>query len=902
MLSAFFQRAAQTILRECAATQTELANAIILVPNFHAGTALSQALVVVSAQSVMLAPQILTFPAWAQTAHITTPVLPDSRRTTQLYQILKSRAWFDPVMLWAMCDEISRLFDELTYQAVALPLNVDEFAAQLQTYYRTQRHRAVEFEAQLVHELWFALSRDEISSAAHYALQLAQLAHAAAVPLFVVGLPALTRLEQQCLQHYALQQPVIAVALDQADAVAQILAAAWPDTLAIPLIGRAQRLAKQFSHSPVSARLRYCAAYSLEDEASAADTQLRLWLHEGKQRIVVVVQDRVSARRLRALLERAQILVSDETGWTLDTTTASTVVMRWIEALLADFPYQGMLDLIKSPHLFPDWPFSRRQQAAWQIEHALRKHGPVHGCVGMIAILKTQTDTDDALAAVSRLQLAAQHSARRVATLGAWLDQLDRSLAELGAATTLANDAAGQQLLGLLARRRHELGADDGSFSLAEFHRWLSRELEQGAFVDQQVDSPIVFTHLPAVRMRAFDAALILGADAAHLPSLSQHAVFFNQQVRAALGLPTHVAEMAQIQADLQQLLLTTPQVRVLWQARSDGEINPISPWLERLDSLHQLAWGTSLLDNSLRDASVAARITTPDQQPLPVAGSMPQPSLTPALIPHKISVSAYNTLIACPYQYFARHVLGLNQLDEISAEMEKSDYGQAVHAILNTFHERHRVVSELSRELAITALIDISEAVFAPLLREDFYARAWQQKWLAKIPAYVDWQVLRENEGWRWLDGEVAKQHGLMLDGGRPLQLYGRLDRIDGIADNYAVLDYKTGSSIGLKDKAKKPDEDVQLAAYALLMQQEVGQVAFVSLEGEKISTIALDIEPQAAADECGERLALLFSQLYQQAPLPANGIDKVCQYCDMRGLCRRDHWVDTLTKEALI
>ncbi|ARU32508.1 hypothetical protein CAP31_12960 [Sulfuriferula sp. AH1] len=894
MLAAFFQRAARRIIDECAATRTELADAVVLVPNFQAGAALNQALVEASGQSVLIAPQILTFPAWAQTAPPAAAAIPNSRRTTLLYHILKERDWFDPALLWAMCDEISRLFDELTYQAVDLPVNASEFAAQLLDYYRTRRHSAVEFEAKLVHELWFALSQDGLSPAAQYALQLGQLARAAAVPLFAVGLPELTRLERNCLQQYAQRQPVIHLAVDNSGPLAQTLAAAWPATLEMPLMQRARILAADVAGSPLSAHLSYCATYSLEDEASAADTQVRLWLHAGKQRIAVVVQDRVSARRLRALLERGRILVADETGWTLDTTTASTVVMRWIEALLADFPYQDVLDLIKSSHLFPDWSAAQRQQAAWQIEHALRRHGPVSGCEGLLAVLCTQADCAEASAAVSRLQAAAQHVVSRPVMLPDWLLQLDRSLAELGATSTLVADAAGQQLLGLLARRRHELADDDGRFTLAEFHRWLGRELEQGAFVDQRVQSPVVFTHLAATRLRAFDAALILGADAAHLPSLSGHAIFFNQQVRAALGLPTPAAEMAQIQADLVQLLVTTPDVQVLWQARSEGEINAISPWLERLDSLHQLAWGTSLLDNSLREMSAAARIATPDRQALPATGGMPQPELPPALIPQKISVSAYNTLVACPYQYFARHVLGLNELDDISAEMEKSEYGQAVHAILKTFHERHRVMSGVPRDTLQQALLEISQQAFAPMLRDDYYARAWQQKWLARIPAYLDWQLLREQEGWQWQDGEIPKQHDLALENGQTLQLYGRLDRIDRVADSYAVLDYKTGSSKGLKDKAAKSDEDVQLAAYALLMQAEVGQVAFVGLEGENISTIALDVEPQAAADDCRERLSMLFNQLHQHAALPANGIDRVCRYCDMRGLCRRDHWSD--------
>ena len=45
----------------------------------------------------------------------------------------------------------------------------------------------------------------------------------------------------------------------------------------------------------------------------------------------------MTARRARARLERAQILVADESGWTLSTTMASSVVMRWLDVIGGDF-------------------------------------------------------------------------------------------------------------------------------------------------------------------------------------------------------------------------------------------------------------------------------------------------------------------------------------------------------------------------------------------------------------------------------------------------------------------------------------------------------------------------------------------------------------------------------------
>ena len=44
-------------------------------------------------------------------------------------------------------------------------------------------------------------------------------------------------------------------------------------------------------------------------------------------------------------------------------------------------------------------------------------------------------------------------------------------------------------------------------------------------------------------------------------------------------------------------------------------------------------------------------------------------------------------------------------------------------------------------------------------------------------------------------------------------------------------------------------------------------------------------------AAEAQGERLVRLLSELRAGAALPAHGADRVCTFCEMRGLCRRDH-----------
>ncbi|MHB1332787.1 MAG: PD-(D/E)XK nuclease family protein [Sulfuriferula sp.] len=900
-MSDLIQHAAQRILAQLADNLPDLSHACVLVPNFHAARRLEQALAMRGGQPFLIPPRITTFPAWAATVPINTSLLPDSHRAALLYQALKASGRFDSADLWGVCDELLRLFDELTLHAVHLPASLSAFTEQLRAAYQARRGRGLDFEARLIHELWYALADDARGAqdaAAQYALQLAALAETAAGPLFVVGLPGYSPLEQACLDRYAQRQPLAYLMPDTHSPVLDVLQAAWPaDPHALPIKQRAQALCNTQPISPLSGRLACFGAVSLEQEAQACATQVRLWLAEGKQRIAVIVQDRLSARRARALLERAQILVADETGWTLATTAASTILMRWLEALTGGFRFEDVLDLLKSPYLLADQDAGTRRQAAWQLESALRRHGPATGLNGLKTRVRNLTEHSAALNALEHLQQAATVLPQRTElTLADWLARLANSLNALGAHDRLLRDAAGQQVLALLAQREQELLPDNGRFQLAEFRRWLAGELERAVFVDTSIDSPVVFTHLAATRLRDFDAALILGADAAHLPGNTSASVFFNQRVRRELGLPTQDDSVQQTQYDLIQLIANVAQIRVLWRARQNGEHNPISPWFERLQTLHQLAWHDDLSDTCLAALLPHAQVIAPAPAPLPVPTRVPHPALDTTQVPSRISVSAYNSLLDCPYQYFARQVLRLNALDEISSELAKADYGQLVHAILHRFHQMHPVASGTAAEVLTSDLRQLTEEAFAPVLADDYFAHAWQHRWMAQIPQYVEWQLAREQEGWRWQAGEIDATRTFDLDNGEHITLYGRLDRVDSLQMSRAVLDYKTGNTTGLKDKAKNPGEDAQLSAYALLLGDDVGQAAFVALDGkQKIETVPLDAEPDAAADATGVRLIAMFGQLHAHAPLPAQGADKVCAWCEMRGLCRKDYWPET-------
>jgi ATP-dependent helicase/nuclease subunit B len=126
---------------------------------------------------------------------------------------------------------------------------------------------------------------------------------------------------------------------------------------------------------------------------------------------------------------------------------------------------------------------------------------------------------------------------------------------------------------------------------------------------------------------------------------------------------------------------------------------------------------------------------------------------------------------------------------------------------------------------------------------------------------------------------------------------LIGRLDRIDAGADGRArVIDYKARRADLLKTALRAPGEDVQLPLYGLLCA-ESEEAAYLSLararDGDPgVREIAPPGDFVALRDRVGERLRRDLTRIAAGAPLDAIGIDAVCAYCEMRGLCRRGYW----------
>ncbi len=860
---------AQHLLQNHSDALPDLSGVIVLVPNHRAGQDFALVLAHEHGARALIPPQITPLKAWAESVAVGTPE-PQSQRLASLHGVLRRERWLGNVDKWTLSQELLSLADELS--AARLGGEIAGRIGALHGNNGSLNRTALNRETALIEAVWRTLNQDDANPQTRYARALQALAQSACAPIYAAALGPLSATEKRFFESYAERAPVrfFVSAPSPTHAIAATLHAAW-QTAEPPIRARAEALAQTHPESPLHGQIKICPAAHLEAEARAVATWVAEQLNAGHRSIALIALDRETSRRTRALLERMNVLVADETGWTLSTTTAAAVIDRWLSCVAQDFPHTELLDLLKSPFLSGE--VEDRQEAVLALELAARKFGIARGIVELRKLARREIACTQVLPWIELLAQAARAFTQTRATLSTWLARLTTSLEQLGALTALKADAAGEAVLTVLDQFRNELGSDRETYTFNEWRRWLNMALEDASFMDTGVVSPVVLTSLPAARGRLFEAVAVIGADAQHLPARPAPGLF-SQSTRAQLGLFTVADHAAQATDDLIHLLTQGPAL-LSWQAWKEDEPNPASPLVVRLQVLHQAAW---------KQAIETQLIAEPPTQPsaLPEPARQPLPVVPLERLPRRYSPTVYQTLLDCPYRFFARSVLGLRELDEADDVLDKSDYGNALHHILQRFHDADPPVE---REAALALLGSLSEAEFAPL--PAYTAAAWRIQWSALQPVYIDAWLAAVQAGWHYQSGETTHEMELDVTALGKITLHGRLDRIDQHGDALQVIDYKTSTRKSLEKKRDAPGENIQLPFYAYLCN---AAAAYLPINEASIAPLQLDGETDIEAIML--RLPMLLEALAKGEGLTAHGVDAVCKYCEVRGLCRKGMW----------
>lgn len=943
--------AAGAILAQRRAQLPDLSEVVILMPDLQQSVRLRHALAETARAAgydALLGPRIESFTSFLASLPVTAPaVLPADTRELVLIDALRSHAdLFGNADLWSLARGLLQLFDELNLQHKQLPRDLGQFRQLLQRAYGVNRAAPAHLsrEAEMVHTLWRAWHQQlEADQAAdRNTWYLGALAQSLDVidphcRLYAIGFSELRPTESAWLQRlmergqarvilqgrqqgegYHPDAPIRAL-LAQLHAHpiesaggerAHVLNAVF-DLHRGSLQERAAALRSALPHSPLQGSLSVFAAADSEQEARAVELQVRQWLLQGKRRIGIVTEDRRLARRVRALLERAGVILADSAGWALSTTSSATVIERWLQAVEEDFAHQPMMDLLKSPFLLPQAEDQTEvyRRAVYRLEQDIILHENVpRGLDRFRKHLRFRqrrlgwpAQTGAAVEALlDRLAQAARPLGALVREpdrpLGQFIGALLDSLARLEVLGRLNQDAAGARIVHQLERLQQAARTRPLPADWYAFRTWLGVALEHGHFQPPATHSRVQLLSLEQSSLAHFDGLVLAASEQEFLPGSAPPSPYFNDTVRRELGLGTRRDRLALRLHHFRRLLEAAPRVVITRRMEQDGEELLPSPWLEAVQALHELAYGDDLRDRDLPAllADRRTQICSPDSAPLPAPAANPRVTLTPDRLPGTITAAAQQHLVDCPYLFFAADCLRLKPVEEIREALEKSDYGERVHRCLEAFHGDvaglpgpfGATVEEANRADAAALLQRISEAVFAQDLEDNFIHRGWLKRWLAMIPAYIDWQCRRETQ-WRPSQTERSLEQPLA----ESWRLKGRLDRIDHNRDGRcAVIDYKTGA-VPDSDEVKS-GEAVQLVSYAMLVEN-AEQVEYLQLDKQLKSISRLEGEELASLrDAVRARLIELLRSISDGTTLPAWGDPATCAHCQMAGLCRRQTW----------
>lgn len=898
--------------------------------------------------SAIIPPWTGTLKTWAKqfaaNSHPENQIIGEYARQLLFIEAIQQHpALFKEENKWQITQALLNLFEELSLNQKNIFTSAEAWQEQLQKAYGIEhQHQHLLYESNLVYTLWHAWQQqlEENNLYDDIGDYISRLNNTSDViddkyQFICIGFANYTKTEQDFIQNLANKNPchIIdyknTVSENDIDANDHAFASFISETYkrsTRSIKHRAINYAKYFVDTPP---FSIYLAKNEEEQVRAIDYHIRLSILDGKNTIAIISEDRKLSRRLRALVERSNIQLKDNAGWSLATTQAATIIERWLECIEEDFNAFPLLDCLKSPYLqitqatlgaeATDEDFTKN---IYRFEHDLVFHENVSG---NISKFKEQLNRrlnrlshwpknayDDLIGTLNFIDKTASPLVRLYSNnskikLSEFISTLTTSLDQLGVLLRYQDDDAGKVLLNTLEEIKQSIQHSDPILSWYDCRLWLGMALESQHFTPLTNNANVQLMTLEQSSYLQFDSIIFAATESQHFPGSPNASPFFNQAVRASLELNTWEEQYQQRHELFNRALLSAPEILFTACAEDKGEEKPVSPWLELLINFHQLAYGNAPENYKLRHlVQSQSEAFNCDVTDVPEPAKRPEPDIPEDLIPERLSASSYQRIINCPYQYFSADALNLKALEELSDELKKADYGERIHLILQVFHngdKRHgdafkSVITNANKSQAESYLTTLSEKIFLTDLENNVLHKSWLFRWKKHIPAYINWQIKHQSD-WNIYLSEKNIEVSLDETDQHAVKIYGRLDRIDKRISNekgfvaHAIIDYKTGRTARQEDVDS--GENVQLSTYALL-DAEADEVSYLSVDSsdqkvESKSFLSGD-DLQTNRDENRQRIITLFKQMKSHQPLHAWGDINVCSYCNFSGLCRKATW----------
>lgn len=240
---------------------------------------------------------------------------------------------------------------------------------------------------------------------------------------------------------------------------------------------------------------------------------------------------------------------------------------------------------------------------------------------------------------------------------------------------------------------------------------------------------------------------------------------------------------------------------------------------------------------------------------PLP---SVPNSPLT------ELSVSDFGDYLACPYRFYLRHVLKLDEQDDSQDEMDRRLFGTLIHDCLAVFgkYGPSEAVDVATIQAYLQAQLTVqSQRRFGAHPPPAVHLQVRQAS--RRLAAFAVWQAQSAKDGWAIQSDFSEKELTASFKVDESLfTIRGRLDRVDYHrgSDRYRILDYKTGDAgKGPEEKHRKKTPgaintqwiDLQLPLYRLLLASNGGAQDKIAPDEMGYVLLSADLSPITFSDK---------------------------------------------------
>jgi ATP-dependent helicase/nuclease subunit B len=544
-----------------------------------------------------------------------------------------------------------------------------------------------------------------------------------------------------------------------------------------------------------------------QEEALTIAIALRGFIAENGEGVAALATpDRRLARRVAAQLRRWNIEIDDSAGQELSHAAPGSFLLLLAEAAASGWAPVPLLGLLKHPLAAAGQPLGQVRRFARRLDRdLLRGPRPAPGWDGLEQAIAARLAREELHEVTARALKAGIANLREAtAALSKWDDRLTpaarlRALIEAAEVLAATDSEKGRERLWrgeageALADFAHDaLGAFAGLGGIAAIDfSALLMELFNGIAIRPRFGKhPRLYIWGPLeARLQQPDLLVLGGLNEGTWPAESAIDPWLNRPMRKGFGLPVPERKIGLSAHDFQQAM-GARRVLLTRAARAEGAPTVPSRWLLRLDAFLQCCgYVVPEMEDAARERRWASALD------LPIGGATPGPRPAPqpgaARRPQRLSVTQIELWRRNPYAIYARHILGLQALDDLDQDPGAADLGSAVHKALHKFVER------FPRELPDNALPELIAA------GEDAF-----QDWLDRPNVWAFWQPrFHRIAGW-WLEqeaerrprvGDIYTERGGRLEMAEvtpPFALTARADRIDRFRDgSLGILDYKTGA-----------------------------------------------------------------------------------------------------------